>query len=291
MRTVLVLLLALGLGGCGSGDGPDAGRPAIVVTTSVLGDVVQQLVGDGTRVQVLMPAGVDPHDFAASARQAVAMREADALVVNGRGLEASLADAIDAAEADGVVVIRATDALTDGATDPHFVSDPVLMADAVRLIADRLLAAVPGLDTATVRQATDSYLVELGALDAEVSTLVAPIPPDRRVLVTNHEVFGYFARRYGFEVLGAVVPGGSTLAQPSAAALAALAELIAARDVPAIFADTSSPTRLVDALAAEGADVEVVALYSESLGRAGSDGDTYIGMMRTNAERIAAALG
>jgi len=87
-----------------------------------------------------------------------------------------------------------------------------------------------------------------------------------------------------------VIPGGTTLAEPSAADLADLADLIDQRDVPAIFADTSSPTRLADALAAEGADVAVVELYSESLGEPGSDGDTYIKMMRANAERIAAAL-
>jgi len=102
---------------------------------------------------------------------------------------------------------------------------------------------------------------------------------------------GYFADRYDFEVLGAVVPGGSTLAEPSAADLAGLAALIEARAVPAIFADTSSPSRVVAALAAESGGVEVVRLYSESLGSAGSGADTYVGMVRTNAERIAAALG
>ena len=109
--------------------------------------------------------------------------------------------------------------------------------------------------------------------------------------MTNHDVFGYFADRYGFEVLGAVIPGGSTLAEPSASDLADLAALMVARHVPAVFADASSPARLAEALAAEGADVTVVELYTESLGPAGSAGDTYIGMMRTNAERIAAALG
>ena len=135
-----------------------------------------------------------------------------------------------------------------------------------------------------------AYLDALEALDAEVEALVATVPPDDRLLVTNHEVFGYFADRYDFEVVGAIIPGGSTLAEPSAAELADLVRQIDERGVPAMFAETSSPTRLAEALAAEGADVEVVELYSESLGEPGSPGDTYLGMVRTNAERIAAAL-
>jgi zinc/manganese transport system substrate-binding protein len=110
--------------------------------------------------------------------------------------------------------------------------------------------------------------------------------------VTNHDVFAYFADRYGFEVIGAVIPSTSTQAEPSAGDLDALATTVRQAGVPAIFADTASPRRLADALAAEaGSDVTVVPLYSESLGPPGSDGATYAGMMRTNATRIADALG
>jgi zinc/manganese transport system substrate-binding protein len=302
MRTVLALLVVAlaGLSACGGDDGgdPAGGRPTVVVTTNILGDVVEQMLGEAADVEVLMPVGADPHDFAPSARQAADVRAADALVVNGLGFEAALLDTIEAAEADGVRVIAAAEAITalpfDGepdAGDPHLFSDPVRMAEAAAHIADELAAALPALDTPGVRARVDAYLADLGALDAEVEALLAPIPPARRVLVTNHEVFAYFADRYGFEVLGAVVPGGSTLAEPSAADLADLADLIETRDVPAIFADTSSPARVLAALAAEGADVEVVELYSESLGEAGSGADTYVGMVRTNAARIAAALG
>jgi zinc/manganese transport system substrate-binding protein len=105
-------------------------------------------------------------------------------------------------------------------------------------------------------------------------------------------VFGYFADRYGFDVVGAVIPGGSTLAEPSSQELADLADVIREQDVPAIFADTSSPTDLADALADEGGlDVEVVSLYSESLGEPGSGADTYLTMIQSNADAIAAALG
>jgi zinc/manganese transport system substrate-binding protein len=141
-----------------------------------------------------------------------------------------------------------------------------------------------------VEERVVDYLAELESLHLEVEGLLAGIPAEDRVLVTNHEVFGYFADRYDFDVLGVIIPGGSTLAEPSAEDLADLAREIDERGVPAIFAETSSPTRLADALAAEGTDVEVVELYSESLGEPGSPGDTYTGMVRTNAERIAAAL-
>jgi zinc/manganese transport system substrate-binding protein len=273
-----------------------------VVTTSILGDVVEHLVGDAAAVEVVMPPGSNPHDFAPSAQQAVALREADVVVANGLGFEVGLVDTIAAAEADGVPVLTATDAITPlplggpaggdaGDPDPHFFTDPVRMRAVVSFLAGGLAARIEALDTPDQRARVQRYLDQLDDLDAEVAGLVAAIPADRRILVTNHEVFGYFADRYGFEVLGAVLPGGSTLAEPSAADLAALAEQIAQAGVPAIFAETSSPTRLAEALAAEGQGVEVVELYSESLGEAGSDGATYLDMVRTNARRIAAALG
>ncbi len=296
MRTVLVTVLLLAGTACTDGSQATAG-PHVVVTTNMLGDVVRNLVGPDAEVEVIMPPNADPHDFAASAQQAAAMREADALVVNGLGFEAGLVDTIEAAEGDGVPVITATDAVDPiafgdevGTDDPHFFTDPVRMRQAAELIGAQLADEVPELDTPGVDDRVTAYLGELDDLDADVRGLLEGIPSDDRVLVTNHEVFGYFADRYDFEVLGAVLPGGATLAEPSAADLAHLAQLIDERDVPAIFADTSSPSRVADALAAEGADVEVVELYSESLGKEGSPGDTYIGMQRSNAERIAAAL-
>jgi len=299
VRTVLVIAVAvLTASGCGTNAGESAAsEPRVVVTTGILGDVVQNLVGDAAAVEVVMPPNADPHDFAASAQQAASMRTADALVVNGLGFEEGLLDTIDAAEGDGVPVITAADAIEplplageEAEDDPHLFTDPVRLHQAAELIANQLQTTIPELDTAAVQERVNGYLAELEALDAEVEERLAGIAPDDRLLVTNHEVFGYFADRYDFEILGVIVPGGSTLAEPSAEDLADLAREIEERGVPAIFAESSSPARLADALAAEGADVEVVELYSESLGEPGSPGDTYIGMVRTNAERIATAL-
>ena len=298
MRTVLVQLAALGtaavlvMSGCGAAGGPESVRKgaSVVVTTSILGDVVRNLVGDAVDGEVVMPPGSDPHHFAPSARQAASMRDADVLVVNGRGFEAALVDTIDAAAHDGAVLITAADGIGPE-PDPHFFTDPVLMRAAAEHIADELAAQVDGLDTAAYRTRVDTYLTALDDLDRDVVGILAAVPAERRTLVTNHEVFASFADRYDFEVLGTVIPAASTLAEPSAARLRQLADDIARTGVPAIFAETSAPTRLAKALAAEGAGVEVVELYSESLGAAGSDGATYLAMVRTNAERIAAALG
>jgi len=299
MRTVPVpraaaclALVVLGLAGCGSGSGVAAdARPSVVVTTSVLGDVVRNLLGDAARVAVVMPSGSNPHGFAPSARQVDELRRADAVVENGEGFEVSLVDAVDAAERDGTVVITATDGVDLLGDDPHFFTDPRRMRSAAAHISDELVALVPGLDVTEVGRRTTAYLAQLDALDQDVTRLLASVPLDRRLLVTNHEVFAYFADRYGFTIVGSVIPSGTTLAEPSASGLQHLAAVIRRTRVPAIFADTSAPTRLAETLAAEGTDVEVVSLYSESLGDTGSDGATYLDMMRTDATLIAAALG
>ena len=298
LSAVLVLAaLVAAAAGCGAGGPVGAGNgPSVVVTTTILGDVTRHLVGDDARVTVLMPANADPHDFQASARQAAEMREARALVVNGGGFEAGLDDTIAGARDDGVATFAALDHVPTrrqgGHVDPHFFSDPARMATAAEALVGFLADEVPGLDTAAFRRRAAAYVADLRALDRATEQTLAAVPADRRKLVTNHDVFGYFADRYGFEVLGAVIPSATTEAQPSPAALHDLADTVRRAGVPAVFADTSSPQRLADTLAREvGDDVAVVALYSESLGSPGSPGDSYVGMVRTNARRIAAALG
>jgi zinc/manganese transport system substrate-binding protein len=298
----VLVLSSVACTGDDSGDGP-----LVVATHSLLGDLTTNVFGADADVQVVMPAGSDPHEFEPSAAQIALVNEADLVVANGLGFEAGLQDALDAAAGDGVPVLElgesldplpldsdphadeAPDEEEHGEEDPHWFTDPLRMARAAGLVAGAA-AEVEGLDPEVVADRAADHAAALEGADAEIAAALAAVPEPRRRLVTNHEVFGYFADRYGFEVLGVVIPGGSTLAGASAADLDELAHEIEEHDVPAIFADSSSPTRLADALASEGADVEVVELYSESLGEAGSPGETYIGMIRTNAERIAAAL-
>lgn len=305
---VTVALSAAALVGCGDGGAGD-GRPTIVVTTPVLGDLVANVVGEAASVTTIIPSGASPHEFQASARQARDLREADLVIVNGGGLEAGLDDVIDAARGDGVPVHEAiadADPMPygeddhgaghdhdhgDEGLDPHVLSDPV-RAEAVAVgVLDAIVAEVPDLDETALRDAAAPYLAELGRLDVEVGEILDVVPDEHRVLVTNHESLGYFAHRYGFELAGAVIPATTTGDAGNARDLEALAGVVRDEGVPAIFADTSSPTDLAEALAAEAGDVEVVALYTESLGEPGSGADTYVGMTRTNAERIAAALG
>jgi ABC-type Zn uptake system ZnuABC Zn-binding protein ZnuA len=175
-------------------------------------------------------------------------------------------------------------------TDPHFFTDPERMALAANGIVEFLVASAEGVDAPALEANAEEYIAEIEALDAEVEETFAAIPEDQRVLVTNHQVFGYLADRYDFEVVGTVIPSGSTVDGASADALAELAEVIEHEGVPAIFADTSSSDEIAQTLADEVGDIEVIELFSESLGPDDSDGATYLDMVRANAERIADAL-
>lgn len=284
------------LAGCGdSGAGgqlgsSDGDRPTVVVATNILGDVVANLVGDEMKVVTIMPVGADPHDFQASAQQVEQIETAGVLIVNGGGFEEGLLDVIESAEADGVPTFAAISAVDANLEDPHFFADPSRMVHAASGIAAFLEDHVVGLDVVAIQANADAYIAELEALDAEVEATLAQIPEVRRILVTNHEVFGYFADRYDFEVVGTVIPRGTTVGGASAGDLAQLVEVIEREKVPAIFADTSSSDELAATLADEVGEIEVVELFSESLGGDDSEGSTYIAMMRANAKRIAAAL-
>ncbi len=290
-------IVALVATGCSAETGDAAsGIPEIVVTTNVLGDVVGAMFDGAADVVTVMPVGTDPHDFQASARQAQTMRSAQVLVTNGAGLEEGLDPVVRGAASDGVDVYAAIDAvdtipLRDGGrVDPHFFTDPARMAVAARGIADHVFSVVPVLDTPEGRARVDSYIGKLRQLDADAAETLDAVPADRRILVTNHRAFGYFADRYDFQLAGVIVPGGSTTEGVSGADLAALADVVRSTGVAAIFADASSSRRVADALAGEVGDVTVVELYSESLGATGSDGATYLDMIRTDARRIAEAL-
>ncbi len=293
-RGAVGLLVAL-TAGCGGESAGSSDRPTIVVTTNILGQVVGEVVGDLADVEVVMPLGADPHEFAPSARQAEAMASADLLVVNGAGFEEGMGDVIDrAAEAD-VPTFAAADHValleeSPGAIDPHLWMDPTQMVAATEALGARL-AELDGIDSGALATQVEAYADSLRVLDAEIESTLAGIPAERRVLVTNHEVLGYFADRYDFEVLGAVVPSLTTGAQAAAADLEQLAALIEGAGVRTIFAETTQSAELAAALAAEvGDDVQVVELFTESLDEAGSGAETYVDLMRTNALLVATGL-
>ncbi len=286
---LVVAAVAVTTAGCTTA-GSD--RPLVAVTTNILGDVVTEVVGDRADVMVLMPPGGDPHSFEVSAQQAARLRSADLVVENGLGLEEGVAHHVRAAADDGVPVFTAGDAIDalewttddDSGPDPHFWTDPARMVDVVEALDDELDAV--GIDA----PGTEAYTDRLDALDADMTAAFETVPADRKALVTNHHVFGYLADRYGFRVVGAVIPSGTTLASPSAADLRDLADAIEQAGVPTIFADASQPARLAEVLAEEvDVQVSIRSLATESLTEDGA-ASTYLGMMRSNTEAIVDGL-
>lgn len=305
----VAVILALLLTACGQprGGAEAAERwPVVVATTSILGDVTANVVGGAGQVETLMGPETDPHALEPSADQIHRVREADLVVANGLGLEEGMADALAAAERDGTPVLWIAEVVDPvpferdrdhghqghghGTLDPHVWLDPVRMDRAVEVIARRLAEIAPGIG-GRVRANARAYRAELARLDHSIRRTLAVVPPERRRLVTNHDAFGYLARRYGLEVTGTIIAGGSTLGGTSGAELTRLARRLEASGTPAVFVETTSTGRLAAALRTElGGRLEVVDLYVGTLGDPDGPGGTYVGMMKTNARRIAAAL-
>lgn len=293
---IAVLTVTGFLAGCAA---PSADRPLVVVSTNILGDVVMELVGDEAEVVTLMRPDADPHSFEISAQEAARLRSADLVVSNGLGLEEGLHQHLEGAADAGVAsfvagdvvdVLAYADGDAAGTPDPHFWTDPAQMTAVVDALGPEL-AAIDGVDTAAIAKSAADYRAELTSLDAEMTAAFAEIPDERRALVTNHHVFGYLAERFGFRIVGTVIPGGTTLAAPSASDLAGLVTAVEDAGVATIFAESSSPDRLVRALADE-ADVEVavVELFTESLTSPDGGAPDYLTMMRVNTARISTGL-
>jgi zinc/manganese transport system substrate-binding protein len=258
-----------------------------VATTSIWADIVDKVdCDDEFSVTTLIPVGGDAHSFEPSVRDRANLEDAALVVANGGGLEEHLDDTLDAVAGDGTPVVRLVDHIADG-DDPHVWFDPTLVVDAAAVIADELVAA--GADADATARCLGAFADELEALDAEVAAILDTVPDDRRTLVTNHDSLGRFAERYGFEVLGTVIPGSSTLAEASPGELAHLSDDIESTGVPAIFAEAleaaDEATNLADRLG-----IEVVTLFTDSLGEDGSGAESYADLMRYNAEAIASAL-
>lgn len=313
-RTVpAAALLALALAACGapsSQDTPPASEeaPVAIATTTQLGSVLGEIAAcAGATSTTLMGPGDDPHTFAASSAQVAEMTRTGLVVTSGLGLEEGLESAIAGAEQDGATVLEIAplvdpiefgeepleegeshDDHEHGDEDPHFWFDVARMATAAQLMGDAL-AAETGNEV--FRDCGAEVREDLLGVDAQVREILAAVPDDRRVLVTDHQSFGYFAEAYDFEIAGVVIPGGSTDAEPSSVELAALVEVVRETGTPALFSNTALMSSLVDAVAAEvGGGVTVVPLYVGSVGPEGSGAETYAGMMVTNSTLIAEAL-
>ncbi len=306
-KVVLPLLLI----GCSSaplpGEEKPAGPPSVLAVETWLGDLALGVTGDRLQVDTLISAGLDPHSFEPTPRDVARIAECDILVVNGAGLEEWLDETL--ANAGGVrLVINASSGLEsrrvntgekqtteagnrhlheDG--DPHFWLDPVLAIRYVENIRDGLIRVDP--EGKTIYDANTSNTIDkLLELDAWIRKELDVIPAEQRLLVTNHESLGYFADRYGFKVVGTIIPSFSTNASPSAKETAALVDVIHSRGVRAIFLETGANPTLAEQVSRETGIRVVSGLYTHSTSSPKGPAPTYFEMMKENTRLIKEGL-
>ena len=273
----------------------------VVATTTIVADAVREVGGDRVEVITLMGPGIDPHLYKASEGDVLRLASADIIFYNGLHLEGKMSQVL-ARVGERVPTVAIAERIDpsflrkppefEGAYDPHVWFDVRLWMIAIEAVRDGL-ATVDPTHAAVYQANAERYLAELDELDRWVRQEVAKIPPERRVLITAHDAFGYFARAYGFEVYG--LQGVSTAAEAGVADVQALADLIVERRIPAIFVETSVPPRFIEAVQeavrARGFAVRIGGqLYSDALGDPGTPAGTYVGMVRSNVETIVQAL-
>jgi ABC-type Zn uptake system ZnuABC Zn-binding protein ZnuA len=281
-------------------------RLKVVATTSIVSDVVQNVGGERIALTTLMPLGADPHAFEPTPQNMASIVDAHVVYASGAGLEAFLESLMASAEvgdrivhvSHGVALLQLDDADEheeeqgdeyhfEGA-DPHTWFDPANVIVWVRNIQETLSSLDPA-NAAKYEANAAAYTAQLEALDASIREQAAQVPQANRKLVTDHTVFAYFARQYGFEQVGAIFPGASTLASPSAKELAELQDLIRGQGVKAVFVGKTVNPALAQRVA-QDTGARLVFVYTGSLGEAGSPGSTYLGMMEYNVSEIVGAL-
>jgi ABC-type Zn uptake system ZnuABC Zn-binding protein ZnuA len=295
----LATLLGAGCGGAASG-GASSGALDVVASTTFLADIAQNVAGDRFEVQSLVPVGTDPHAFEATPSDLTEVAGADLVIVNGAGLEGTLLTMLQNAVGDTPVVDASAGLATrtpqpgepqlaSGEQDPHFWLDPELVKTYVANIEKAFSAADPA-GAATYKANAAAYDKKLDALDAWITRQVAKVPQAGRQLVTDHASMGYFADRYGFEVVGTVVPSASTGETPSARQLADLTRAIRETGAKAIFVDASDNPQLAEQIGGETGVKVVTGLLDHSLTAPGGDAPTYIDMMKYDTRQIVEAL-
>jgi ABC-type Zn uptake system ZnuABC Zn-binding protein ZnuA/ABC-type Mn2+/Zn2+ transport system permease subunit len=308
-----VLALALLAAGCG-GSGSSDGKLEVVATTTQVGDWVGAVGGDAVVIDQILQPNTDPHEYEPRPSDVQATASAALVFANGDDLDPWIEEIVDDSGSEAKVVDlgkAVPDRLTGGheheghdegehpeeehegheeeAYDPHWWHDPHNVEAAVREIAAELSRSDPA-HRKLYRRNAEAYLERLRRLDAGIARCISSIPVADRKLVTDHDAFGYFARRYGIEVVGAVLPAQTTQAQPSARDISDLVDLIEREGVQAIFPESSLSSKVADAIARQTGVSADYSLYGDSLGAAGSDGDTYLKMEAANADAIVQGL-
>jgi ABC-type Zn uptake system ZnuABC Zn-binding protein ZnuA len=272
----------------------------VVASETFLADIAQNVAGDRTKIEALMPIGVDPHGFEPTPTDVAKIADSNVLIVNGAGLEEFLSRLLKNAGGQRTVIEAAAGLVPrqrqageladpDHAVDPHFWLDPNNVVKYVENIRDGLSTADPA-GAATYQANAAAYIAKLKELDRWIADRVKEVPEARRLLVTNHESFGYFADRYGFKIVGTLLPSVSTESSPSAQQLAQLIDRIKAAGVKAIFLETGTNPQLADQVVTETGSRVITNLYSHSLTAAGGPAPTYIDMMKFNTTTIVDAL-
>jgi manganese/zinc/iron transport system substrate-binding protein len=278
-----------------------AAPPRILSTVGMVGDLVREIGGDRVRAETLLGEGVDPHTYRPTRADIARLNAADMIFYNGLLLEGQMTDVFVRIARSGKPVFAVTELLAadqllqedDGKDDPHVWMDVSLWARAAERVRDELIRFRPR-DADMFRRNGDDLARRLSALDAYVKQVIGSVPEQRRILVTAHDAFGYFSRRYGIAVEG--IQGLSTEAEAGVRRIQELVDMLVERRVPAVFVETSVNDRnvraVIEGAAAKGHRVAVGgSLFSDAMGPPGSYEGTYVGMMDHNATVIARALG
>ncbi len=304
--TIMFIITALLLSACATSSKPAAGKIPVVATTSILADVVSRVGGDLVSVTTLVPPGVNEHEYQPSPRDIAAVSDAALVFEVGLGLEEFMTTIIENATGD-VNIITVSDGITamelEGGqeheedtddeqqahtTDPHVWLDPANVIIWTENIASALSAHDPA-NSEVYKSNSQAYIAKLKALDEWIVAEIARVPLDSRLIVTDHMLFGYFANKYNFTVVGAIIPSYSSMAQPSAQELAALEDAILHYNVRVILVGNTVNPALANRIAND-TGIKLVQFYTGSLSAADGPAATYLDYMRYNVTTIVRAL-
>jgi len=274
---------------------PDSALKVLAVET-FLADIAQNVAGERLKVESLLPVASDPHEFQPTAQDVLRLARSQVLIVNGAGYETWLTSTIEASDGQRLVIVASAGLLPNPdprgehpAGDPHLWMNPSHVIHYVENIRDGLSRIDPA-GKEVYRANAEAYIARLKDLDRWAKQQMAQLPPERRLLVTNHDTLRYFAQAYGFEIVGLVIPGLTSEASPSAQQLASLVETIRSHGVRAIFLDAGENPKLAEQIAAESGARVVADLFVESLSTPDGPAPTYIEMIRHDVTVIVEAL-
>jgi zinc/manganese transport system substrate-binding protein len=289
----------------------------VITSTTILLDFAQNVAGDKATLSSIVSTDGDAHAYEPVPDDIKRIAGADLILVNGLGLDGFIENLVQSSGTKAKVItvtegigIRRFDSKLDsggivgymgsydcgqaapdaGDCDPHMWQDPTNVIQYTLNIRNALIAADPD-NAAAYKANAAAYVSKLQKLDAEIWQGLSPIATANRVLVTNHDALGYFADRYGFKIVGVVLPGGSSAAEPKPQDLAELTRQVKAQGVKAIFTENIGNEKLAQQIASQTGVKVVQALYTDALGGSGTPGETYLGMMRANLKTLEDALG